>query len=102
MLLEQRDLLPIGGAGIALRSRAGVQRDRGGALGFGDAAGIEVGVMVVVDADAELHGHRYWVPSVARTAAATIWPNSRRLKGSAAPPPRLVTLGTGQPKFMSM
>ncbi len=42
------------------------------------------------------------VPSVARTAAATIWPNSRRLNGSAAPPPRLVTLGTGQPKFMSM
>ena len=42
------------------------------------------------------------VPSVARTAAATIWPNSRRLYGSAAPPPRRVTLGTGQPKFMSM
>ena len=42
------------------------------------------------------------VPSVARTAAATIWPNSRRLNGSAAPPPRRVTLGTGQPKFISM
>src|SRR6516165_4100857 len=38
------------------------------------------------------------VPSAARTAAPTIWPNSRRLNGSAAPPPRLVTLGTGQPK----
>ena len=42
------------------------------------------------------------VPSVARTAAATIWPNSLRLNGNAAPPPRRVTLGTGQPKFMSM
>ncbi|SRX84033.1 hypothetical protein MPP7335_05822 [Mycolicibacterium parafortuitum] len=42
------------------------------------------------------------VPSVALTAAATIWPNSLRLYGSAAPPPRRVTFGTGQPKFMSM
>ena len=41
-------------------------------------------------------------PSVARFAAATICPNSLRLYGSAAPPPRRVTLGTGQPKFMSM
>src|SRR5918996_48028 len=36
------------------------------------------------------------------TAARTIRSNSLRLYGSAAPPPRRVTLGTGQPKFMSM
>ena len=32
MLLELRDLFPIGGAGVALRRRAGVQGDRGGAF----------------------------------------------------------------------
>src|SRR5699024_622131 len=42
------------------------------------------------------------VPSVARTAAATIERKSRRLYGIAEPPPRRVTLGTGQPKLMSM
>ena len=41
-------------------------------------------------------------PSALATAARTISSNSRRLYGSAAPPPRRVTLGTGQPKFMSM
>ena len=33
VLLERGDLLPVGGTGVALRRRAGVQRDRGGALG---------------------------------------------------------------------
>ena len=37
-----------------------------------------------------------------RTAVDTIASNSRRLNGSAEPPPRRVTLGTGQPKFRSM
>ena len=36
------------------------------------------------------------------TAALTISRNKLRLKGSAAPPPLRVTLGTGQPKFISM
>ena len=37
----------------------------------------------------------------AATAAATMRRRSRGLSGIAAPPPLLVTLRTGQPKFMS-
>ena len=37
----------------------------------------------------------------ARTAAATRRRSNVRLTGSAAPPPTLVTLGTGHPKFRS-
>ena len=58
MLLELGDLFPVGGAGVALRGSSGVQRDRGRAFGFGDPARIQVGVVVVVDADAEFHGDR--------------------------------------------
>ncbi len=36
------------------------------------------------------------------TAARTIAVKSSLFHGSAAPPPLRVTLGTGQPKFMSM
>ena len=36
------------------------------------------------------------------TAASTIAENNLLLNGNAAPPPRRVTLGTGQPKFKSM
>jgi hypothetical protein len=38
----------------------------------------------------------------ADTAARTIARSRRGLTGMAAPPPLLVTLRTGQPKFMSM
>ena len=38
----------------------------------------------------------------ASTAAETICENKVCLYGSADPPPRLVTLGTGQPKFKSI
>jgi len=58
-LLEPGDGGPVGLAGIELGRGARVQGDRGGALGLGDAAGVEVGVVVVVDADAELEGHRH-------------------------------------------
>ena len=40
--------------------------------------------------------------SAASTTAETIDPNRRGLSGRAAPPPRRVTLGIGQPKFKSM
>jgi len=40
MLLELRDLFPVGRAGIALRRCSGMQGDGRRALGFGDAAGI--------------------------------------------------------------
>ena len=40
--------------------------------------------------------------AAASTAARTSRPKSRRRHGSAAPPPRRVTLGTGQPKLRSM
>jgi hypothetical protein len=46
-------------AGVALLGGAGVQRHRGGALGLGDAAGLEVGEQVVAHAGAELHRHRH-------------------------------------------
>lgn len=36
------------------------------------------------------------------TAALTMEANSSAFHGRAEPPPRRVTLGTGQPKFMSM
>ncbi len=54
VLLEPGDLLPVRGAGVALRRGAGVQRDRGRAFGSGDPARVEVGVVGVVDADPEL------------------------------------------------
>ena len=38
----------------------------------------------------------------AATAERTIARNKLRFTGTAAPPPRRVTLGAGQPKFMSM
>ncbi len=38
----------------------------------------------------------------AATARSTISRNSEVFQGSAAPPPRRVTFGTGQPKFRSM
>ena len=38
----------------------------------------------------------------ASTACSTMRPNSLRRQGSAEPPPRRVTLGTGQPKLRSM
>ena len=38
----------------------------------------------------------------AATHAATMFANSRRLYGSAAPPPRRVTFATGQPQLVSM
>ena len=59
VLLEQGDLLPVGGSRVALRRGAGMQRHGGRALLGGDPARVQVGVMGVVDADAELHGHRY-------------------------------------------
>lgn len=58
LLFEGGDGRPVGGAGVALGGGAGVQGDRGGTLGLGDPAGVEVGVVVVVDPDPELHGDR--------------------------------------------
>ena len=55
---EQGDLLPVGGSRVALRRGAGMQRDGGCALLGGDPARVQVGVVGVVDADAELHRHR--------------------------------------------
>ena len=49
------DLIPVGGAGVALRRGAGMQRDGGRALLGRDPARVEVGVVGVVDADPELH-----------------------------------------------
>ena len=56
MLFEQGDLFPVGAARVALRGGAGMQRDRGRALFGGNASGVQMGVMRVVDADPELHG----------------------------------------------
>jgi hypothetical protein len=77
-------------------------RRRGRALLLGDAPGVEVGVVRVVDPDPELDGDRNVGALGGAHGGGTIWPKRRRLYGSAAPPPRRVTLGTGQPKFMSM
>ena len=41
-------------------------------------------------------------PWASRTAAERIASKRSVFHGSADPPPRLVTLGTGQPKFRSM
>src|SRR5699024_145798 len=58
VLHQAGDLVPVGGAGVALGGGTPVAGDGGRALGSGDASGIEVGVVLVVDADAELHGDR--------------------------------------------
>ena len=55
VLFEPGDLIPPGIAGIALRGRAPVQGHGGGAGIHGDAPGIEVRVVLVVDAHAHLH-----------------------------------------------
>ncbi|CKP19779.1 Uncharacterised protein [Mycobacterium tuberculosis] len=59
MLLEPGDLFPVGGAGIALCRGTGVQRDRSGSFGLSDAAGIQMCVVGVIDANAKLDRHRY-------------------------------------------
>src|SRR5690606_23312143 len=56
VLLQACDLRPVGRSGVALGGGARVQGDGDGAIVRGDAAGVEVRVVVVVDADAELHG----------------------------------------------
>jgi hypothetical protein len=77
-----------------------VQRDRGDAEVGGDAARLEVGEVVVVDAEPQLDrdGHVAGGP----TAAATIAAYRSVRHGSAAPPPWRVTFGAGQPKLRSM
>ena len=57
-LLELRDGRPVGLAGVELGRGARVQRDRGDARALGDAAGLEVGEVVGVDALAHLDGER--------------------------------------------
>src|SRR5699024_10913158 len=56
VLHEAGDLAPVGVAGITLRGGASVQGDGGGTLVGSDASGVEVGAVLVVDADTHLHG----------------------------------------------
>ena len=95
------DVRPVGGAAVELVGGAAVQGDRRGALVLRRPAGVEVGDVVGVDADAGLDGDRD-VPRRARRPTARCRGSSTRRQGSAEPPPLRVTLGTGQPKFRSM
>ena len=97
--LEGRDGIPTGRSAVELLGRAGVERDRHDPLLLGDAAGVEVGEDLVVDAHPELDGDGDG--PAAATAARTMSRSSVRCTGSAEPPPLRVTLGTGHPKFMS-
>lgn len=56
VLLEAGDGVPVGGAAVVLGGGAAVQGDGADALLDGDAARVEVGEVVVVDALAHLHG----------------------------------------------
>jgi hypothetical protein len=71
VLHQPGDLLPVGGARVPLRGGASVAGDGGRALVGGDASGVQVGVVVVVDADAELHRHRDVGPCPASETAVT-------------------------------
>lgn len=79
-----------------------MQRDRGGAFGFGDAAGIQMGVVDVVDADAELDGDRYLGAFRGAYGCGDDLAEQPPFERQRRAAPRLVTFGTGQPKFMSM
>ena len=56
--LQRRDRLPTRFSGVQLRGGARVERDGDTALVLGDAAGFEVGLVLVAHSDAELDGHR--------------------------------------------
>ena len=53
--------VPVRLAGVGLLRRPPVQRDRRAAGLLGDPAGVQVGLMIMVDADPGLHGHRHAV-----------------------------------------
>ena len=59
VFLEARDLVPTSVAGIALRGRASVEGDGCCAIVDGNPAGVEVCVVLIVDAHAHLHRDRY-------------------------------------------
>src|SRR5690606_624564 len=58
VLDQTGDVVPGRVTGVGLGHRTRVQRDRGAAGVLGDAPGIQVGVVVSVDAHAGLHRHR--------------------------------------------
>ena len=100
LLHERRDRVPARLARVELCRGARVHRDGRAALVLGDPPRVEERLEPLVDADPELdrHGHRR--PRRA-TAARTIARSRFGFSGIAAPPPRRVTLRTGQPKFRS-
>ena len=57
VFLQPRDLRPVGLARVSLRRRAGVKRHRRRAFRCGNAPGIQVGFVGIVNAHAELHRH---------------------------------------------
>ena len=92
MGFELGDLLPVGGSGVALRGCAGMQRDGRGALLGGDATGVQMGVVGVVDADPEFHRYRH-VRTLGRTHRGSHdlpeQPALERQRGAAAAPGHL-------------
>ena len=67
-LAQPRDRVPVRGARVVLLQGAPVQRDGGHALVPGHAPGVQVGLVLVVDADAHLHRHGN-VPGLAHRGA---------------------------------
>ncbi len=96
------DRRPVGFARVGLAHRPCVERDGGTAGVLRDPARVQVREVRLVDAQSGLHGHRH---AVGRRRPPR-WPagsaaSRSRFHGSTPPPPRRVTLGTGQPKLRS-
>ena len=102
VLLQRGDRVPVRLTRVGLLRGPPVQGDRRTPGLLRDPARVQVGLVIMVDPDPGLHGHRHAVrrrrPDHGASRSA---PADRRLYGSAAPPPLRVTLGTGQPKFRS-
>ena len=58
-VLQLCDRAPACRGSVVVERRPRVECHRGCSLGLGDAPGVHVGEVLVVDAHAELHGHRY-------------------------------------------
>ena len=85
--LQGGDRGPVGVAGVGLLGRTPVQRDRRATRLLGDPAGVQEGLMIMVDADPGLDRHRYAV----RPARRGPWPPGSSAAGpacTAAPLPR--------------
>ncbi len=74
-----------------------MQRNGLRAFGLGDAARVEVGQVVVIDADAELHRHRHTRGFGAADHGPHDPAEQRALIWQRGPATEPVTFGTGQP-----